>query len=461
MKLNLDKKINFNILILFILLVSIFTFGYTYVAKTKYPDIYLKSILTKDLIIGIMFILFGIFFKNSKYMVSLAAIFPFAGYCDPFSDSIHSFYYVIAGLVLGIILNLIIYRPKIRINKYFTSFCALYLCLSVGGLFSSDPDYILESQKKLAFLFRIGVLFIPFFILLLSNICSFKFDEIAKSMTIVNVLIIIEILVKVFAHEKDNVDFLHTIMYLIWGFKNSICLPIMMTLPFVIYLMLNSGKLLYLYLMIVLANCFCVFIMFSRTTSIFFIPEILLLLIGHFIYSKGIKVNSKKLMNWFLVLFIVCIIGVLFVVIFKDYIKRMFSSEFMNLDTLRARFTIYKRAYEIIKNNLYFGIGYIGSFNFHVDTMGYQAVHQTIIQVMLISGTAGLLFFIWHVYEKYAKLLYKMDYPKFVIFVSYLGGAAIGLVDITYFQSIFLILLSALMVMTDSLIKEDKAIYLF
>ncbi len=459
---SLDKKLSFKKNVIIIFLVSLYTFLSTYFAYHNSVN-YELNIIVKDVLFSLLALFYGIFFKNLKQFVFVCFIYSFSGYCDPINNPANSYILTFSALLLSVLLHLVLYRKKLHINDYTFSLLALFLCFGIGGLFSKDPDFILDSQKNLTIIFRISILFIFLVVFVISNYTKIKFEEIAISFSLVNLLICIEIIVEASKYIDNFEIFMSQNFYLIWGMKNTICIPIMMTLPFVIWFIFNDSKKRIFYIILSILNIFCVFLMFSRTAFIFFIPEFLLMLAGG-IFIKS-KINFKKVLKGCLVgLLVVIAVVVLFSIVYKDEIYQMFTSgNFFRSDTFISRIEIWERVMEIYHNNQWFGIGYIGSFNFHFDVWGdaYQAVHQTIFQVLYLSGNIGLIIFMYHIYTKYTKLLYKFNFNKFTIFVSYLGAAAIGLVDITYFQTIFLLTLIPLMIYTESIIDNDKAIYLF
>ncbi len=458
-----EKKFNFNLSLIFIFGVSLFTFLLTYFAYGKTNE-YASAIIIKDVIFAILLLFFGMFFKNLKNLVVVATIYSFAGYCDSINIITFSFILPLIALIISLIVHLIFYRQKIKINKYTLSLFAMLLCFGFGGLFSKDENYILESQKILTILFRVAIILIFFIVLIISNYTKVNFQEIAKTMSMLNLLICIEIIVKASSYIGSFDKFMGENFYLMWGMKNTICIPIMMTLPFVLWFIFQNNRTrIICYILQAILNIFCIFLMFSRTAFIFFLPELLLVLLVGLAYKFKIDYKSA-LKKFFIGLLIALVTFIIFYQFYKDEINEMFTTErFFHLKTFFSRVTIWERALEIYRNSQWFGIGYVASFNFHVDVGpgALQAVHQTIFQILLLSGNIGLIIFMYHIYTKYSKLLYKMNFDKFIIFVSYLSAAAIGLVDLTYFQTIFLLVLIPLMIFTESIIEDEKAIYLF
>ena len=459
---NLEKKFGFDLSLILIFLVSVFTFLSTYFTYGKIND-YAHALVVKDVIFSIMVLFFGIFFGNLKHLVVVAAIYCFAGYCDSFNTITNSFILPITTLFISVIVHIILYRKRPKINNYTYSLFALFLCFGIGGIFSKDENFILESQRSLTILFRISIVLVFITVFLISNHTKVNFLEIAKVMSMVNLLICLEIIIKASSYIGSFEKFIFENFYLIWGMKNTICIPLMMTLPFVLWFIFQKGKIKIAYIIQAVLNLFCIFLMFSRTAFIFFIPEVLLVLIVG-IFSK-FKINYKLALKYcFIGALVAAVVVAMFYLFYKDEINAMLTGDsFFRLSTFYSRVAIWKTALDIYKNNQWFGIGYIGSFNFHFDAWGgaYQAVHQTIYQVLFLSGTIGLIIFMYHIYTKFSKLLYKMNFDKFIIFVSYISASAIGLVDLTYFQTIFLLLLIPLMIFTESIIEDEKHIYLF
>lgn len=459
---KLLKKYSFDLSLILIFIVSVFSFLLTYYAFGK-SNAYEHAIIIKDVIFSILILFFGIFFKNLKQLVVVALIYSFAGYCDSINTITYSFILVLISLFISLIIHLLFYKEKLKINKYTLSFLAIFLCFGCGGLFCNDENFIFDSQRLITIIFRISAILIFFCVFFISNHTKVNFIEIAKSMSMLNLLICFEIIIKASSYIGAFEKFMSENFYLIWGMKNTICIPVMMTLPFVLWFVFQNTKFKFLYIIQAILNLFSIFLMFSRTAFIFFIPELLLVLIGGISYKFKInfKISIKKILIGIL---IVCLTLFCFYIFYKDEIYKMFTTEiFFRLNTFFSRVTIWKRALEIYRDNQWFGIGYIGSFNFYVDVGqgAYQAVHQTIFQVLFLSGNFGLIIFMYHIYTKYSKLFYKMNFDKFIIFVSYLSAAAIGLVDLTYFQTIFLLLLIPLMIFTESIVDDEKTIYLF
>ena len=175
-----------------------------------------------------------------------------------------------------------------------------------------------------------------------------------------------------------------------------------------------------------------------------------------FIYMYFVKKDKKKCLISLISAISLGLIGVIALLIFKP---SFFSDYFSNysFNTLKSRIEIYKSALSLFKLNPLFGIGYYGSFNWYVDSWtGIQFAHNTFLEMMVVGGIFGTICLIYHLVDKYSRLLYHMNFEKIILLLSFSLVGLYGLIDVTYFLLPYTAVLIFQMLLSDTLVEESN-----
>jgi hypothetical protein len=125
----------------------------------------------------------------------------------------------------------------------------------------------------------------------------------------------------------------------------------------------------------------------------------------------------------------ICVLLIICLPLIDDIIFRVFKDGFSS----NGRIKIWKMGFDIWKKHIFFGPGICSKMMILNTPLGYQEVplvfHSSIVEVLVVGGVVGIVFFIIHLYEKY-RSLFKMD--RLFIVTSVIGYVVVdlyGLID--------------------------------
>ncbi len=461
---KINKLINHKYAMAFVTLFSFLAFMVTFLAtKNIIPSGGLTSInYIKDTLYGLMVLCLLIASKDTFLAIFSILLYPFTIAQEFSVDATPiSIIIPISLAIIGIIINIIRFKPKFKLGKYNIGFGIYGLGLALGGLFSHTAgDY---KTYTFAWWHPFAIIGIVLLIMaLFSYIVSTNersFDDLVKLMLYLAILIMLEIALFVVTFDKSlSVYFGSDVKYLNlgWGIHNTVAMVLLMTLPFTLYKALENIKKYWYYLIFYVLIILAMVIAISK-------GGVLAALIGSIVAFFIFMFRSKNKKPFLIIL---CaglgVILVSFVVLYLGF-RSIYDAimTHMTLENWNSRVVIYKSALNVFKENPGFGIGLFGGLGWKVENPTYQFAHQTFIQMMLISGTFGLICMAYHLVDKYSRVLYKPNNIKMIMFLSFLFPGIYGMIDVSYLNPSYLMVLIISMALFDKEIENDDIKYLF
>lgn len=374
--------------------------------------------------------------------------FMFARPIDPLTIPV-MIYAACGCLVIGLIIYLIRFKPKIKLGTLFFGLCALGLGMILGGI-NIKSDYRLY---QFLLMFFIVIIFLVTYVFFISSSKKVEFTNIAFLITLLGVFISCQTIIY-YLFDCNLIEAIELKLVKVgWGISNNIALMLLMTIPFTWYLCMKTNKYEFLfYLALLLIQSIVMIFTFSRGGIASFIVEVLTILILSFVLLRKEK---TKLIKYFIILSIILLtISAVTVSIFI-YNKEIFDKIIttltsVDLETLNGRIEVYKIALSDLKDNLLFGKGFLYSMfieNNSVDE--YMWGHNTIIQTLSTTGIFGTIGILYHFFEKYFVLFKKINFEKVILILAFAGSGLYGLMDVSYYFINYMIILIVLFVLCE------------
>ena len=202
--------------------------------------------LIKDIFFGVIFILIFSISKNT-YLPSSLIPFYFLSYMKdptvsrPDIDNIpKSLFVTVACFIVGIILHLIIHKPKFKMAKFSVGILTYGITLALGGILSKVVvgEYDTLSFRWYYPLMLIGLVLVVFFLFnFIANTSDNNFKELATTMNLLGLTIVYQIAICIIF--KGDVSFINFIkgkqVILGWGVSNNAAMLLLIVIPFSIY----------------------------------------------------------------------------------------------------------------------------------------------------------------------------------------------------------------------------------
>ena len=433
---KLDEIINNKLFEYIILLFSMLMFVISYVLKDS--SNFMNILTIKDILFSIFITFMLICSKNTTNAMFLLLLWPFSTFSDPrlaFAGNIFKITILVASFI-----HYIIYRTRIVIGKYTLGLWIYFIGLGMGG-FLSDKFGGLHADNlyQPIELFIKCLLIYPILIIFFTSTVEDDFNGFANKMVYLFLLILFELIVfktrdlpNPFAYHGKDID-------LKWGNSNIVASTLLITQAFLLYkayqykekMIVSLG-----FVLLYLLNFIFVIAIISKGAIVAEFIGLPLFILLFFIYSKNKKLYSLCTISIILIASILCFI---FYKTNTDYINGF--KENLNMETMHSREIIYKDAIVQWKKAPIFGIGFFGSFHWIVETGNLQFAHNTFLEMLVISGVVGLLCLIYHIFDKYYRLIKKPSIMKFVVLLSFLIPGIYGLIDVSYCLPTFTITL--------------------
>nr|MCR5786211.1 O-antigen ligase family protein [Acholeplasmatales bacterium] len=213
-----------------------------------------------------------------------------------------------------------------------------------------------------------------------------------------------------------------------WGIHNAVAMIFLTVMPLCIYRAFNNIKKNWYYLL---------YYIFLFLLEVFIVCKggVLAALIGSIIAFIGLMYFAKEYRKPLVITFVsfiaVAVLGLVIVIASKSSL-----ANHLNLNNWFSRTDIWTSALKIFKQNPIFGIGLVAPCGWSVSLTfpNYQFAHNTFIEILVIGGIFGTLCFLYHLVEKYSRVLYKFNFKKFIILLFFLYPALYGLIDNTYLE---------------------------
>ncbi len=411
-------------------------------------------------IIGIIALLVQIFIVDSFYFSVLLIFSPIA-----FSRSFDlttmppTLYILVIFAILGIAINMIIHPRRIKKGTYFFSFLIFCIGMCLGGLIKSDAFLnSLIASLSLSF----AIVFIYLYIVTYLEKHSFK--ELCHIMIAFSLIMIMQTLFYQLLMHKDAM-FLNKDAHYGWGCTNNLAIMMLLTFPFTIYLTIDVKRpLVPFFILFFGAQMLTIMLNYSR--GAIFVSFIMAPICVVYAF---IKTKEKLLFSLYYVIF-AFIIFAFFVVLhaFKiELYNAIWSNIFhVNLETLNGRKDIYLKMLEASKDHLLFGRGLMSTQAADIYTVnpeslaqnGYLWAHNSFIHCLYISGIFGIACMIYHLYTKYHALLKKPNAKKILVLLGFLTSGFYGLMDISYYYIIYMVIMIVVMALIEYEISDDEEI---
>lgn len=360
-------------------------------------------------------------------------------------------------LIIGIIINYIIYRPKLKTGRFGIGILIYCIGLTFAGINSRScyeyTTYIYKPYYFFIFLFSLGL--VVGIIMYLSSTSKSNVEELANDSIYLTLLIIAQI---TFFLISNNYSISKTIneklIHLGWGINNEVAITILSLMPFSIYKAFQNIKKNFYYLLLYIIQFLILILCVSKGAILVALSASLVLLLGLLLFVK----NYKHIVVIIISLLVLITIDTIFIIMIQI---NDFAHHFTT-DTLNSRYDIWKSAFNIFKENYLFGIGVLSPFEWQMGpgSTGYQFAHNTLIHSLVISGLFGTICLIYHLLEKYSRLIYKINYTKYIILMSFIFPALYGLIDNTYLFLNYMFVLAYEMISIEDEIKDEHIRYL-
>lgn len=450
---KLDEIINNKLFEYIILLFSMLMFVISYVLKDS--SNFMNILTIKDILFSIFISFMLICSKNTTNALFLLLLWPFSTFSDPrlaFAGNIFKITILVASFI-----HYIIYRPRIVIGKYTLGLWIYFIGLGMGG-FLSDKFGGLHADNlyQPIELFIKCLLIYPILIIFFTSTVEDDFNGFSNKMVYLFVLILFELIVFNTRYLPNIFDFRGKDLDLKWGIHNNVATMLLVTQPFILYKAYQyKDKLIvsFIFILLYLINVISIIVIISKGAILAEFIGLALYILLFFVYSKNKKIYSLCTISIILIASVLCFI---FYKTNTNYINGF--KEYLNMETMHSREIIYKDAIVQWKKAPIFGIGFFGSFHWIVETGNLQFAHNTFLEMLVISGVVGLLCLIYHIFDKYYRLIKKPSIMKFVVLLSFLIPGIYGLIDVTYLLIPFTLTLIIEMVYSNKILLNISCI---
>lgn len=426
---------------LYILIFTILIFGLwlvSFLAYNNFLEIYIGSLkLDMDwgvVVLGLLAVILLLSSNDCYYVGALVMFVPFV-FAHPMSPYTVPVSLVIAiGLaIVGIILHLIIYRPKFSFGSFTIGITLLAIGMALGGLLTNPENF----KTQLPIMVVICLVCMFAYLFFASNPKKHEFDELAKIMTCVGLLMVAQTIGYFWIYKWDG--FLTSkICEVGWGCTNNLAMILLLCFPFTFYLTVNSRNIKSLFYMLLgFIEILGIVINYSRGAIIAMISILPITIIYCFIKSK-----SKLLYIIYLLIVLIAIgFGLYY---FKGHYPDLWQSSIdlitkIDLSTLNGREAIYEELLGKVKDQPWFGHGMLVSVDSETDE--YLWGHNVWIQTIYTMGIVGVGTIFIHMFEKYYKLFRNPSTSNICVALAFFASGIYGLADVGYYFVNYMVLL--------------------
>ena len=370
------------------------------------------------LIIGILMAGVLSIFDDLFYAVPIFCYIPFV-FSRPFDiKTIPIFLYIaIVVAVIGIIIHIYRFRPKLKIGKMFWGLAAIGVSLIFGGLGVSSNNQRFTQFIMMLFV-SVGLLLV--YTLFISSVKKVDFNIICDLINILAAIIILQTFFSQLAYP-DTLN--KKTLNLGWGVGNNLSLMLLFTMPFAYYkAIVCKGIVRYSYLAYVGLEYFTIIFAFSRGCMLVGALGLAVMFILGFKFFKDDLILYSSLA--FLLLTVAMFGGKYYISQNPETIEKLkkIMIDGIKFDTLNGRMKIYSDLivkswdYPILGHGVYF------PFSYDIDVQGeggYQWGHCTFLHALFTTGLFGTILLSYHMVEKYYGLIKKMNIKKFTLLFSF------------------------------------------
>lgn len=451
----MNKIQNFLDSKLYIPIVCIISFAFWLIAFLSKHEVLDIELITKVenislVVFGIITAILLIFFKNTFYFIPWVIFVPFV-FARPFDAlTIPKCIFIGLGLMaVGLILNIIIYKPKFKLGQFFWGLLILCIAFVLGGINVKTDNYVLQ-------LFLTSLCVVAFLCIycLIASSTKVKFDEIARLFTYLGIFLVMQLAVFFWIQEDIFHAFLHKLTNVGWGISNNIALMLLFTFPFTLYLSFTKKTFMSaIYSVITYAQIVGIVITYSR-------GAIIALTIGIVLLIPFVLWKAEDRITLSVSIVLLFVFSIVFIMQFKNNRPEEYQKIYdiitkIDFDNFNGRTPIYEECIQALKDYPIFGKGVLSTFEQNASgDVVYEWGHSTILQTVRTMGTVGCIAMIIHLVQKYFVLLKRPTTWKIMVGASFAISGLYGLFDVSYYFINYMIPLILGMALLESSFKK-------
>jgi len=405
------------------------------------------------------------FFKDTKHLLSLLAMFPFM-----ISTSRHELkeyaplLAIIIVLLVGMLVNLIRFKHDktclhpTKIKGFHCALLALAVPFAFGGV-GSPYEHPLAVLAALALVLVFGVGYTYFFVTNNDSENKKKLPEyMIKVLFAAGIVIVLQIIVY-FSRLDGLESFLAAVngksIALGWAGPNNVAPTLSLCIPAAFYLCIKHNKLSPIFAVIALFEYALLFTTGCRGAILF--TTIALLPMIFYVICK-----SEKRALFCITVSAVFLVAIVLIGYYGEYFGNVLGTLLgKGLSSSGRTDGVYPEAIETFKRWPFFGAGWdyrigdlIGGANDGYSPYWY---HSTVLQILANMGIVGLITFVFFYFWRYRSFLELRKNPAVMALAA--GTAlfdAYGMVDTNFFGPTFFILLLLISLVVDLNLPENR-----
>ena len=395
-------------------------------------------------VIGLIAFLVLVFVEDSFYFGVILTFAPFA-FARSF-DAVTSpptLYLLAVIAILGIAIHFVIYPPQIKKGTYFYSLLVFCIGMCLGGLIKSDYFWLSFGYSA-----GLGLIIVFVYMFIVTYLEKHDFSEIAHIMVALSIMLIIQTVAYQLIMHRGELFSVKDAEYG-WGGTNNLALMLLLCLPFLIYFTINSKTFMApIATALVAFTCSTIILNYSRGAMFVMAFMLPICLIYGLIKSK----TKVYFLLYYMIMFFILLIAFLIICSKHESILGYIKENVFHIDilNLNGRRDLYIAILEASKSHIWFGQGLLSPLdsstvlpNWYGDE--YFWGHNSFIHALYISGIFGVICLGYHLYTKYLYLIQKPNEKKMTVLLGLLASGLYGLMDISYYYIIYMVVMIVLM----------------
>ena len=394
-------------------------------------------------VIGLVAFLVLVFVEDSFYfgVILTFAPFAFARSFDAVTAPPTLFLLAVIA-ILGIAIHFVIYPPQIKKGTYFYSLLVFCIGMCLGGLIKSDYFW-----SSFGYSVGLSLLIVFVYMFIVTYLDKHDFSEIAHIMVALSIMLIIQTFAYQLIMHRGELFSVKDAEYG-WGGTNNLALMLLLCLPFLIYFTINSKTFMApIATALVAFTCSTIILNYSRGAMFVMAFMLPICLIYALIKSK----TKVHFLLYYMIMFFILLIAFLIVCskhesIFGYIKENVFHIDILNLN---GRRDLYVAILEASKSHIWFGRGLLSPLDSTVLPGWYGDEyfwgHNSFIHALYISGIFGVICLGYHLYTKYVYLIQNPNAKKMTVLLGLLASGLYGLMDISYYYIIYMVVMIVLM----------------
>ena len=444
----IKKYLNSRLYLLTVLIVSMAFWLIAYLSHCKKIDVNIQPKIENISLLsfGIICFIVLVFNSNTFYFIPWIIFIPFV-FARPFTAlEIPKTIFIAAGIMgVGLVLNLIIYRPKLKLGHFFIGLAVLCIAFILGGI--NVPN---DNSRFQLLLTVICVFFFLLLYVVIASSAHTDFKMICRMFTYLGVFLVFELAVYFITFVNSIPTFFWKVSNVGWGVSNNIALMLLFTFPFTVYLVLTSKHIKTIfYVLIMTVQCLAIIFTYSKGAIVSMIVGLIFL----------IPLSIWKAQDRITIIISVVVLFLVFSAVLL-YLYKYRNEEFIilakmafniNFENFNGRKIIYEDCIKSLKEYPIFGKGILATFQ---DNGEYDWGHSTIFQTVRTMGWVGIIGMSIHLIQKYFVLIYRPSLWKIITVASFAISGLYGLFDVSYYFINYMIPLIFGMAIIECLFRE-------